>query len=53
MSDKCQFCSYDKNVRVLHLCGFCEEEAIRQRIKWWQEGKKKLNEKDNEKTRPS
>lgn len=51
MSDKCQDCAYDKRGRLIHTCGPCEEDAIKERTKWWQEGKKKLNEKDNEKTR--
>ena len=43
----CEDCSYDKNGILEKLCGPCEEEAIRQRINWWQEGKRKL--KKNEK----
>lgn len=41
----CENCSYDKNGTITTLCGPCEEDAIRQRINWWQEGKRKLNEK--------
>ena len=51
MSDKCQDCTYDKRGRLIHTCGPCEEDGIKERTKWWQEGKKKLNEKNNEKIR--
>lgn len=43
---KCTTCSYDKKGYIIKVCGPCEEEAIRQRINWWQEGKKKLKEKN-------
>ena len=46
---KCTDCSYDKNGNIDILCGPCEEEGIRQRIKWWQDGKRKLKEKNNRK----
>ena len=41
----CENCSYDKNGNFEKLCGPCEENAIKERIDWWQEGKRKLNEK--------
>ena len=49
MSKKCKDCSYTKDGNLDTLCGPCEEDAIRQRIKWWQEGKRKLKEKNLEK----
>ena len=42
----CENCTYDKNGKIDTLCGPCEEEGIRQRIQWWQEGKRKLKEND-------
>jgi len=41
----CKDCRYDDRGRLETLCGPCEEEGIRQRINWWQEGKRKLNDK--------
>ena len=38
----CENCSYDKNGNFEKLCGPCEENAIKERIEWWQEGKRKL-----------
>ena len=38
----CENCSYDKNGNFEKLCGPCEENAIKERIDWWQEGKIKL-----------
>ena len=43
---ECTTCSYDEKGYIIKVCGPCEEEAIRQRINWWQEGKKKLKEKN-------
>ena len=45
MEKKCEDCSYTKDGKIETLCGPCEEDAIRERIKWWQEGKKRLKEK--------
>jgi len=45
-NNKCENCSYDSYDRLVHLCGYCEEEAIKERIKWWQDGKRKLNERE-------
>ena len=42
----CPTCSYDEKGNLIKVCGPCEEEAIRQRINWWQEGKRKLKEKE-------
>ena len=36
---QCDDCSYDDEGQLIHVCGPCEEEAIRRRISWWQEGK--------------
>ena len=38
----CENCSYDKDGKFEKLCGPCEEDAIKERINWWQEGKRKL-----------
>ena len=38
----CENCSYDKDGKFEKLCGPCEEDAIKERIDWWQEGKRKL-----------
>ena len=43
----CENCSYDKNGNFEKLCGPCEENAKKERIDWWQEGKRKI--KKNEK----
>jgi hypothetical protein len=42
----CPFCSYDANNKIEKLCGFCEAKAINDRVKWWQEGKKKLKDRN-------
>ena len=42
---QCDDCSYDDEVQLIHVCGPCEEEAIRRRISWWQEGKKLLKDR--------
>ena len=41
----CDDCSYDDEGQLIHVCGPCEEEAIRRRISWWQEGKKLLKDR--------
>jgi hypothetical protein len=33
------------------LCGICEEKALAERTKWWQDGKKKLQEKLEDESR--
>ena len=45
---KCQDCTYDERGRLTHTCGPCEEEAIKARIQWWQDGKRKLKEKEHD-----
>ena len=45
---KCEDCTYDERGRLIHTCGPCEEEAIKARIKWWQDGKRKLKEKEHD-----
>ena len=42
-SKPCPFGSYLANNKVEKLCG---AEAINERVKWWQEGKKKLKERN-------
>lgn len=39
---RCSDCSYDEDEQLVYECGPCQAKAIEQRIKWWQEGKKKL-----------
>tara|TARA_B100000927_G_C16476222_1_gene473553 strand:+ start:40470 stop:40670 length:201 start_codon:yes stop_codon:yes gene_type:complete len=48
LSAKCKDCTYDERGRLTHTCGPCEEEAIKARIQWWQDGKKKLKEKEHD-----
>ena len=43
---KCEDCTYDERGRLTHTCGPCEEEAFKERIQWWQDGKRKLKEKE-------
>ena len=45
---KCETCTYNKYGHIVHLCGLCEEDDIRKRIHWWQEGKKKLKDKEKD-----
>ena len=40
---QCKDCNYDASGSVTYECGPCQAKAIEQRIKWWQEGKKHLN----------
>ena len=42
---QCDDCSYNDEGQLIHVCGPCEEEAIRRRISWWQEGKKLLKDR--------
>ena len=42
---RCDDCSYNDKGQLTHVCGPCEEKAIRERISWWQKGKKLLNER--------
>ena len=44
---KCEDCTYDERGRLIHTCGHCEEKAIKARIQWWQDGKRKLKEKED------
>jgi len=43
---RCPTCTYSKLGLLIHVCGFCEEKGIKDRITWWQEGKKKLKERE-------
>ena len=43
---KCEDCTYDERGRLTHTCGPCEEEAIKARIQWWQDGKRSLRERE-------
>jgi len=43
---QCPHCSY-KNSKLVTMCGFCEEKDIATRIQWWQNSKKKLQEKSD------
>ena len=43
-SKQCPDCSYTDG-KLDKLCGPCEENAIKERIKWWQDGKKRLQKK--------
>ncbi len=45
---RCSTCTYNKFGLLVHQCGFCEEKGIRERITWWQTGKKKLKEREKE-----
>jgi len=46
--NKCKDCTYDERGKLTHTCGPCEEEAIKARIQWWQDGKRKLKEKEHD-----
>ena len=41
----CSSCTYTKNNVLVTLCGLCEAKAIAERVRWWQEGKQKLQKK--------
>ena len=41
----CPSCTYNKNNALVTLWGLCEAEGIAERVRWWQEGKKKLQKK--------
>ena len=43
-NQNCPSCVYE-NGKFIKYCGFCEEKSISARIKWWQDGKKKLRSK--------
>ena len=43
-NQNCPSCVYE-NGKFIKYCGFCEEKNISTRIKWWQDGKKKLRSK--------
>jgi len=43
---QCTHCYY-KNGKLVTMCGFCEEKDIATRIQWWQNSKKKLQEKSD------
>ena len=42
----CEDCSYDDRGRLEKLCGPCEERSIEERIRWWQDGKRSLRERE-------
>ena len=42
---QCKDCVYGKDGKLIKNCGPCEESAIAERIKWWQDGKEKLRNK--------
>ena len=42
---RCSDCSYNEKGQLVYECGLCQAKAIEQRIKWWQEGKKQLNDR--------
>ena len=46
---KCKDCVYGTNGIIIRVCGPCEENAIKDRIQWWQDGKKKLKEREKKK----
>jgi len=41
----CNSCIYSKDNVLVKLCGLCEAKAIAERIRWWQEGKEKLQKR--------
>ena len=41
----CSSCTYTKNNVLVTLCGLCEAKAIAERVRWWQEGKQKLQKR--------
>ena len=41
----CPYCTYTRNNALVHLCGLCEAEEIAKRVRWWQDGKQKLQKK--------
>jgi len=45
---QCKDCVYDEYGKLTRYCGSCEEKNISERIKWWQDGKKKLRERIKE-----
>lgn len=46
---QCEDCSYDENKKLIAQCGPCEENAIAERVKWWQDGKLKLKQREDNK----
>jgi len=42
---KCSSCIYNKEGILVQLCGLCEAKAIAERVRWWQEGKEKLDKR--------
>ena len=42
----CENCVTDKRGKVVQECGPCEEQAIQDRIRWWQDGKAALRERE-------
>ena len=43
---KCEDCVTDERGIVIKLCGPCEERSIEDRIRWWQDGKRSLRERE-------
>ena len=46
---QCKDCSFDHNRKLIKQCGPCEERDIAERIKWWQDGKLKLKQREENK----
>ena len=46
---QCKDCVYDRNGKLVKNCGPCEERLIAERIKWWQDGKLKLKQREENK----
>ena len=42
----CENCVTDKRGVVVRECGPCEEQSIKDRIRWWQDGKAALRERE-------
>ena len=47
----CKSCVYKDGILV-KLCGLCEAKEIEARIKWWQDGKKRLNKNEKRSYKP-
>lgn len=44
---QCSDCVYDEHGKLTHYCGPCEEKNISERVKWWQDGKRELRNKED------